>query len=1041
MPPLEMLFPYRISLHISEAEGAEGAAEEAPQDFDPVPADQTKEIEQAHEKLDSLPPGAATTAASSGSDLSGGIEGVTSPVSFKVDDFTGAGHASYSIAVPPGRDGLQPKIELFYTSSGGNSWLGVGWDLTLGYIQRRGYRKGVPKYDDTDVFELQLPGSGPQELVKVASGAYAGEYRLKVEGSLLRIKYISNSNSWEVTDKSGVKMLFGQSSASRIGPNPGSQNIHHIFRWCLDQVKDPKTNYLEVSYQKPSDSPGAIYLSAIHYNGQVSGGLSHNHHVYFNLESEGRPDPIYNYRGGFKQLIMRRLSSIDVKTNQVQGEALVRRYQFSYVQNSQDIHSAPQPRSRLAEIKLYGSDYGSPNPLDLPAVKFTYQTPPADLGFEGEPISWRNPSVWGATKGNLIQNWGLGGGGTYTDVIDMDGDGRVDRVVYDRWTSQYQTWGVYLNDGESFKALPGGENQPNWSNPSAWDDKKGNYIRNTYMDSENRNLGTFTDVIDMNGDGLPDRVVYNKNCQTQYPNCPWTVYWNNGQGFTDQTTPNWPNPSVWDSADNKGNYIRSNRWVGTYNYGTMTEVIDMNGDGLPDRVVYDKDYVYQAGRPANWKVYWNIYRDNPAQTGFSQTPQTWLNYSPWVNNNHGNTIRSVRTDGSGTIADLIDMNGDGLPDRVVYDYNYKYSANNFQPAMWRVYFNTGKGFEQTPVLWPNPSPWGNANGNNIRDTGIYGIQTDVVDVNGDGLPDRVYFEKNCKQQPDDTWDCPWTVYRNKGPVTDLLSKIENGLGGTIEITYQPSTAYVDDLGEKANHIPLVVQTVHTYTVKDGRQEGSEGKYEQRYHYANAAYDSVKADFLGFGKVMTYQMRDQQWESKTETEFHQTVEGVADEYRKGKPIRQTVTSYEGHTRETAYSWNPGYATLGGGKFPALDSVTTTVTDVGPGGPWTYSQTTRDVYDVKPNDLEHQTLNLLEEHKNELCPTCESEDEVQTVMEYGGLNWGSWILDKPTVVTVTKYVKKEPPEQDVPHEVRSRKWMDYNADGNLINLRVPSSQPLR
>ena len=89
------------------------------------------------------------------------------------------------------------------------------------------------------------------------------------------------------------------------------------------------------------------------------------------------------------------------------------------------------------------------------------------------------------------------------------------------------------------------------------------------------------------------------------------------------------------------------------------------------------------------------------------------------------------------------MDGDGRVDRVVYDYNYNYSGNNFQPAMWRVYFNTGSGFEQTPVLWPNPSPWGNANGNNIRDTGIYGIQTDVVDVNGDGLPDRVYYQKNC----------------------------------------------------------------------------------------------------------------------------------------------------------------------------------------------------------------------------------------------------------------------------------------------------------
>lgn len=766
MPHLEMLFPYRI---VPRPSGAE-AAEEVVQDFDPIPPDQSKEIEQADEKAKAGAAEGARLASSSGSGLSGGTEGQSSPISFKVDGFTGAGHASYPIVVPPGRDGFQPKIELVYTSSGGNSWVGVGWELTLGYIQRRGVKKGVPKYDDdavssTDVFELQLPGGGPQELVKLTSGPYAGEYRLKVEGSLPRIRYIQGSNAWEVTDKSGVKMMFGQIAASRIGPNPSSQSATGVFRWCLDRAEDPKTNYLEISYQKPSDSPGAIYLSAIHYNGQVSGGLSHNHHVYFNLETEPRPDPIYNYRGGFKSLTMRRLGSIDVKTNQVAEQVLVRRYKFNYVQSARTVDplSPPQPRSRLESINLYGSDAGSPNPLQVPPVRFTYQT--HELGFQQDGISWQNPSVWGETKGNLIQNWGLGGGGTYTDVLDMDGDGRVDRVVYDRWTPEYHTWGVYFNNGrDGFTPLPGGGNQPNWSNPSAWDDKKGNYIRNTYMDPvSNLNLGTYTDVIDLNGDGLPDRVVYNKTCKNDYPDCPWTVYWNNGSGFNDQATSNWENRSVWGNKDKEGNYIRSNRWVSTYNYGTMTEVVDLNGDGLPDRVVYDKDYAYQAPpnfQPAQWKVYLNTYPNHPNpqhsdRYGFALDPEIWLNYSPWVNNNHGNTIRSVRTDGSGTIADLIDMNGDGLPDRVVYDYNYNYNANNFQPAMWRVYFNTGRGFERDPVLWPNPSPWGSHNGNNLRDTGVYGIQTDIIDVNGDGLPDRVVRDLT---SPYDTWE----VYFNYG---------------------------------------------------------------------------------------------------------------------------------------------------------------------------------------------------------------------------------------------------------------------------------------
>ena len=140
--------------------------------------------------------------------------------------------------------------------------------------------------------------------------------------------------------------------------------------------------------------------------------------------------------------------------------------------------------------------------------------------------------------------------------------------------------------------------------------------------------------------------------------------------------------------------------------------------------------------------------------GFEGNPISWRNPSVW-GATKGNLVQNWGLGGGGTYTDVVDMDGDGRVDRVVYDYNYNYSGNNFQPAMWRVYFNTGSGFEQTPVLWPNPSPWGNANGNNIRDTGIYGIQTDVVDVNGDGLPDRVVKDLT---SPYDTWE----VYFNYG---------------------------------------------------------------------------------------------------------------------------------------------------------------------------------------------------------------------------------------------------------------------------------------
>src|SRR5439155_7415499 len=56
--------------------------------------------------------------------------------------FTGSFLYNVPIDVPPGLAGMQPALSLQYNSSQGNGLAGVGWDLSLGTLQRS-LKKGV----------------------------------------------------------------------------------------------------------------------------------------------------------------------------------------------------------------------------------------------------------------------------------------------------------------------------------------------------------------------------------------------------------------------------------------------------------------------------------------------------------------------------------------------------------------------------------------------------------------------------------------------------------------------------------------------------------------------------------------------------------------------------------------------------------------------------------------------------------------------------------------------------------------------------------
>ena len=341
---------------------------------------------------------------------------------------TGDALLDFPLVVPPGRHGMQPELAVRYDSSGGDGWLGVGWDLRLPSIEISTLF-GVPRYDGSERYlidgEQLAPTSEPSVFVR------------RIEGSFERIVRKGSGPadySWEVTDKKGVRYLYGDTDGSRLhDPDPPSGAASNVFRWYLRQAIDRHGNSVDYTYL--TDSGGAdsqrwaeVYPQTISY----SGG---HYRVVFNLDDGNqRPDRLSSGRQGFKTVTRRRLASVDVQADSV----LVRRYLFQY-------EVGDFSKSRLQAITVTGEGGAA----DFYQHRFTYHS--AETGF-AEPVPWG--SLAATESRSETQSVSVGGHGfvgvgdtacqahagaqaggssgqedTRATFLDLDGDGLPDRVA------------------------------------------------------------------------------------------------------------------------------------------------------------------------------------------------------------------------------------------------------------------------------------------------------------------------------------------------------------------------------------------------------------------------------------------------------------------------------------------------------------------------------------------------------------------------------------------------------------------------------------
>lgn len=193
----------------------------------------------------------------------GAIKGIGE--TFQPNLFSGTGNHSIPLALSPGRSGFGPQLSLDYSSGNGHGIFGLGWQLGIPRVTRK-TEKGLPRYDDSDVFVL----SGAKDLVpclqKIVDPSSGQEtwgpeapmkqpqhtvyrYRPRTEGLFARIeRWVHTSTHethWRTITRDNVTSLYGATAASRL-TDPA--NAQRVYEWLLHETCDALGNHILYEY-------------------------------------------------------------------------------------------------------------------------------------------------------------------------------------------------------------------------------------------------------------------------------------------------------------------------------------------------------------------------------------------------------------------------------------------------------------------------------------------------------------------------------------------------------------------------------------------------------------------------------------------------------------------------------------------------------------------------------------------------------------------------------------------------------------------------
>jgi RHS repeat-associated protein len=713
---------------------------------------------------------------------------------FAPDLQTGTGNFTVPIALPPGRNGFQPQLNLVYSTGNGNGPFGLGWNLSIPGVSRK-TAKGVPRYNEAepsaalgrdyerrDVFLL----SGAEDLVPVA-GSYPGRvrYRPRTEGLFALIEHHSDPtrhlNHWEVHSKDGLSSIYGTpgSTGDESGTVIDPYAPDHVFAWRLTRTEDPYGNCITYSYRRNN---AQVYLDCLRYIDipDKTAGIRFLVSVAFEYDHEDaeRPDAFSDFRSGFEIRSALRCRAITVRTH-ADIERLVRRYEFVYGNDTANGVSL----LRSVTVTGYGDDGTEES---LPPLEFGY------TGFEPETrrfsavtgpdlpaASLANPDfetvdLFGAGLPDILQLNGVArywrnlGDATFdrphslarapaglrladpgVQLLDADGDARADLLVTTGSEAGY------------FPTRFG----------ATWDRRS--FVR--YAQAPSFNLeDPEVRLVDLDGDGISDALRSGTRFECFFNDPDPRKAWRRTRRVERRGLDEFPNVTFSDPRV---------KWA------------DMSGDGLQDIVlVHDRSVEYW---PNLGHGSWG------GRRRMGNSPELPWGYDP------GRLL-------------LGDVDGDGVADLLYVD--------DRQVTLWIN--QSGNRWSDKKVICGTP-PVTDVTSLRLLDLGGNGIAGLLWSRDADGIHPNLHF-----------------LDFTGGVKPYLLNRMVNNLGAETAVEYRTSTQeYLrDQRREETQWKTPLPFPVHVVARVEAIDRISRAKLISEYRYHHGYWDGFEREFRGFGRV-------------------------------------------------------------------------------------------------------------------------------------------------------------------------------------------------